>query len=63
MKAKYYFGILYYDKISEVVLDNLPKLMRQLVLIYEHKVMTNKRVKFLCKNEYLDGEAPVLKIV
>lgn len=55
MKAKYYFGISYYDKISEMVLDNSPKLMRPLDLIYEHKVMMNKRVEFLYQNGYLDG--------
>ena len=56
MKAKYYFGISYYDKISEMVLDNSPKLMRPLDLIYEHKLMMSNRIEFLHQNGYLAGE-------
>jgi|GEM_PF-4522648 hypothetical protein len=56
MKTKYYFGISYYDKISEMILDNSPKLMRPLDLIYEYKVMMSSRVEFLDQNGYLDGK-------
>lgn len=60
MKAKYYFGISYYDKISEMVLDNSPKLMRPLDLIYEHKLMMSNRIEFLHQNGYLAGEDYIL---
>jgi hypothetical protein len=56
IETKYYFGISYYDKITEMILDNSPKLRRPLDLICEHKVMMNKRVEFLYQNGYLDGE-------
>ena len=56
IKTKYYFGISYYDKISEMVLDNSPKLLRPLDLIYEHKVMMSNRVEFLHQNGYLAGK-------
>lgn len=60
MKTKYYFGISYYDKISEMILDNSPKLMRPLDLIYEHKLMMSNRVEFLHQNGYLAGEDYIL---
>lgn len=56
IETKYYFGISYYDKITEMILDNSSKLMRPLDLIYEHKVMMSKRVEFLYQNGYLDVE-------
>ncbi|MBQ8496246.1 MAG: hypothetical protein IJ489_02175 [Clostridia bacterium] len=53
MKSLYFFGLSYYDKLTEMVQKKSKKLKRPLDLLYEHKFLMSRRINFLYQNKYI----------
>ena len=62
MKDLYYFGLSFYDKLADMAEKKSLRLKRPLDLLYEHKLLMNRRLDFLWNNRYMrDSEYDKLK--
>jgi len=55
MKNLYFFGLSYYNKLTDMVEKKSGKLKRPLDLLYEHKLLMTKRLDFLHQGQYISG--------